>query len=86
MVDLKTTLRQVGSRQGPCFSITIRVVIGIFRSDTDTDKVFVQLNQYSQILRRQSCLVGSKYGSMIANFHGMHLAPMNEIRKEKFQS
>ena len=84
MVDLKTTLRQVGSREGPCFSI--RVVIGIFRSDTDTDTVFVQLNQYSQILRRQSCLVGSKYGSMIANFQGMHLAPMNEIRKEKFQS
>ena len=39
-------------RQGPRSSI--RMVIGIFCSDTDT--VFVQLNQYSQILRRQCCL------------------------------
>ena len=38
-------------RQGPRFSI--RMVIGIFCSDT----VFVQLNQYSQILRRQCCLL-----------------------------
>ena len=36
-------------RQGPCFSI--RMVIGIFCSDT------VQLNQYSQILRRHYSLV-----------------------------
>ena len=39
-------------RQGPRSSI--RMVIGIFCSDIDT--VFVQLNQYSQILRRQCCL------------------------------
>ena len=38
------------SRQGPRFSI--RMVIGIFCSDT----VFVQLNQFSQILSRQCCL------------------------------
>ena len=37
-------------RQGPRFSI--RMVIGIFCSDT----VFVQLNQFSQILSRQCCL------------------------------
>ena len=34
--------------QGPCFSI--RMVIDIFCSDT------VQINQYSQILRRPCCL------------------------------
>ena len=86
MVDLKTTLRQVGSRQGPCFSI--KVIIEIFRSDTDTDKVFVQLNQYSQILRRQCCLVGSKYGSIIAllPWGAMQLATMDEIKKEKIKS
>ena len=39
------------SRQGPRFSI--RMVIGIFCSDT----VFVQLNQFSQILSRQCCLL-----------------------------
>ena len=38
-------------RQGPRFSI--RMVIWIFCSDT----VFVQLNQFSQILSRQCCLV-----------------------------
>ena len=38
------------TRQGPRFSI--RMVIGIFCSDT----VFVQLNQFSQILSRQCCL------------------------------
>ena len=37
-------------RQGPRFSI--RMVIWIFCSDT----VFVQLNQFSQILSRQCCL------------------------------
>ena len=31
------------------------MVIGIFCSDTDT--VFVQLNQFSQILSRQCCLI-----------------------------
>ena len=41
---------QVERRQGPRFSI--RMVIGIFCSDT----VFVQLNQFSQILSRQCCL------------------------------
>ena len=41
------------SIQGPLFSI--RMVIGIFCSDT----VFVQLNQYSQLLRRQ-CKFGPK--------------------------
>ena len=33
------------------------MVIGIFCSDTDTDTVFVQLNQFSQILSRQCCLL-----------------------------
>ena len=42
--------RRPTSRQGPRFSI--RMVIGIFCSDT----VFVQLNQFSQILSRQCCL------------------------------
>ena len=41
----------ITTRQGPRF--TIRMVIGIFCTDT----VFVQLNQYSQILRRQCCLI-----------------------------
>ena len=38
--------------------LSIRRVIWILASDTDTDTdtVFVQLNQYSQILRRQCCL------------------------------
>ena len=85
MVNLKTTLRQVGSRQGPCFSI--RVVVGIFWSDSDTDTVFAQLNQYLQMLRL-CCLVGSEYGSMIAllPWDAMQLATMNEIKKEKIQS
>ena len=39
------------TRQGPRFSV--RMVIGIFCSDV----VFVQLNQYSQILRRQCSLL-----------------------------
>ena len=42
------------TRQGPHFSI--RMVIGIFCSDTVFDTVFVQLNQFSQILSRQCCL------------------------------
>ena len=42
-------------RQGPRFSI--RTFFGIFCSDD----VFVQLNQYSQILRRQCCLPPSKF-------------------------
>ena len=43
---------QVGvlARQGPRFSI--RMVIGIFCSDTVFVFVFVQLNQFSQILSR----------------------------------
>ena len=41
------------TRQGQRFSI--RMVIGIFCSDTVT--VFVELNQYSLILRRQCCLI-----------------------------
>merc|ERR1711994_188150 len=41
---------QSNFKQGPRFSI--RMVIGIFCSDT----VFVQLNQFSQILSRQCCL------------------------------
>ena len=41
---------QAKTRQGSRFSI--RMVIGIFCSDT----LFVQLNQYSQTLRRQCCL------------------------------
>ena len=44
-------MMQYFTKQGPRF--IIRMVIGIFCSDT----VFVQLNQYSQILRRQCCLL-----------------------------
>ena len=47
------------SIQGPRFSI--RMVIGIFCSDT----VFVQLNQYSQILRRHYCLICPVYHFML---------------------
>ena len=54
-------------RQGPRFSI--RMVIGIFCSDT----VFVQLNQFSQILSRQCCLAVfihiSWFSGIILNTH-----------------
>ena len=53
---------QVGvlARQGPRFSR--RMVIGIFCSDT----VFVQLNQFSQILSRQCCLALASFKEMIS--------------------
>ena len=49
------------TRQDPRFSI--RMVIGIFFSDT----VFVQLNQFSQILSRQCCLTLTGTGSDTAS-------------------
>ena len=64
-------LKTVASgRQGPLFSI--RMDIGIFCSDT----VFVQLNQYSQILSRQCRLVTvSPTITITINFLSINLFP-----------
>ena len=63
-------IRDSIDRQGPRFSI--RMDIGIFCSDT----VFVQLNQYSQILSRQCRLVTvSPIITITINFLSINLFP-----------